>query len=85
MRLTHTVPPESRRLRADKVLALAFPEHSRSLLQRAFAADLVRRNGRPVEKSDELPKKVQLRRPTATLRIDLSVALLSISRSPSSQ
>jgi len=32
-----------------------------------------------------LPKNIQLRRPTATPRIDLSVALLSISRSPSSQ
>ncbi len=54
MLLTHTVPPEARRLRADKVLAQAFPEHSRSLLQRAFAAGLVRRNGRPVGKSDDL-------------------------------
>ncbi len=32
-----------------------------------------------------LPKKVQLRRPTATPRMDRSVALLSISRPPSSQ
>jgi hypothetical protein len=32
-----------------------------------------------------LPKKIQLRRPTAIPRIERSVALLSISRSPSSQ
>jgi len=46
------VPEGSKRTRADKVLAVAFPEHSRAALQRFFDAGLVRRNGQPVEKSD---------------------------------
>ena len=33
---TYTVPDGIRRLRADKALAMAFPEHSRTALQRAF-------------------------------------------------
>jgi 23S rRNA pseudouridine1911/1915/1917 synthase len=33
---TYTVPDGTRRLRADKALATAFPEHSRTALQRAF-------------------------------------------------
>jgi 23S rRNA pseudouridine1911/1915/1917 synthase len=49
---TYTVPAGSRRTRADKVLAQAFPEHSRVALQRAFAAGLVRREGRALGQSD---------------------------------
>jgi 23S rRNA pseudouridine1911/1915/1917 synthase len=45
MSLTYSVPLASPRIRADKALAHAFPDHSRVLLQRAFAAGLVRRNG----------------------------------------
>lgn len=37
------VPEGSRPSRADRVLAVAFPEHSRTALQRAFDAGLVRR------------------------------------------
>lgn len=37
------VPDGSRPSRADRVLAAAFPEHSRTALQRAFDAGLVRR------------------------------------------
>jgi 23S rRNA pseudouridine1911/1915/1917 synthase len=44
----YTVPPGSRRLRADKALAGAFPEYSRSAIQRAFAAGRVSRNGEPL-------------------------------------
>jgi 23S rRNA pseudouridine1911/1915/1917 synthase len=40
---TYTVPAGVRRARADKVLAAAFPEHSRVAFQRAFEAGLVRR------------------------------------------
>jgi 23S rRNA pseudouridine1911/1915/1917 synthase len=50
---THIVPEGARRARADKVLAAAFPEHSRMALQRAFAAGLVRRNDRPIGQSDD--------------------------------
>jgi 23S rRNA pseudouridine1911/1915/1917 synthase len=49
---TYIVPENARRARADKVLAAAFPEHSRVALQRAFAAGLVRRNDRPIAQSD---------------------------------
>jgi 23S rRNA pseudouridine1911/1915/1917 synthase len=51
---THTHPLGSRRTRADKVLARAFPEHSRSALQRAFAAGLVRREGKVVRQSEDV-------------------------------
>ncbi len=50
----YTVTPEIRRARADKVLAGAFPAHSRAALQRAFEAGLVRRNGAVLAKSDEV-------------------------------
>ena len=48
MTSTHTVPPDARRTRADKVLAAAFPGHSRMALQRAFDAGLVRRRGQTI-------------------------------------
>jgi 23S rRNA pseudouridine1911/1915/1917 synthase len=48
------VPVEIRRGRADKVLAQAFPAHSRAALQRAFEAGLVQRNGVTIGKSDEV-------------------------------
>ncbi len=51
---TYLVPPHIRRTRADKVLAAAFPEHSRAALQRAFEAGLVRRNGVALAKSDDV-------------------------------
>ena len=38
---TYTHPPGARRTRADKVLALAYPEHSRVAVQRSFEAGLV--------------------------------------------
>lgn len=46
--------PDAAGRRADAVLARAFPEHSRSAIQRAFAAGRVRRNGAPISKSDPL-------------------------------
>ena len=39
------LPEGARAARADRVLAAAFPEHSRTALQRAFDAGLVLRNG----------------------------------------
>ena len=50
----HQVPPDVRRVRADKALAQAFPEHSRAALQRAFAGGLVRRAGAVIAQSDEV-------------------------------
>lgn len=50
----YTVPEGSRRERTDKVLAAAFPEHSRVAFQRALEADLVKIDGRVVAQSDEV-------------------------------
>lgn len=50
----YTVPSELRHERADKVLAKAFPEHSRVALQRAFDAGLVMRQGKVLSKSDDV-------------------------------
>jgi 23S rRNA pseudouridine1911/1915/1917 synthase len=47
---THTLPEGTRRLRADKALALAFPEHSRTALQRAFDAGHVTLRGAAIKR-----------------------------------
>ncbi len=52
--ISYIVPDPFRGARADKVLAQAFPAHSRAALQRAFEAGLVRRNGVTIAKSDEV-------------------------------
>ncbi|MFA5266123.1 MAG: RluA family pseudouridine synthase, partial [Opitutaceae bacterium] len=54
MPITYIVPEAVRRERADKVLAKAFPGHSRVALQRAFDACLVFRCGKVIAKSDEV-------------------------------
>lgn len=51
MSQTYTVPEGIRRLRADKALALAFPEHSRTALQRAFDAGRVLMRGASIDRS----------------------------------
>jgi 23S rRNA pseudouridine1911/1915/1917 synthase len=51
---TYTVPEGSRRERADKVLAAAFPEHSRSAFQRALEAGLVKADGKVIGQADEV-------------------------------
>jgi 23S rRNA pseudouridine1911/1915/1917 synthase len=45
---THTVPEDVRHARADKALAMAFPEHSRVAFQRSFDAGLVRLRGKAI-------------------------------------
>lgn len=47
---TYTVPEGVRRLRADKALAIAFPEHSRTALQRAFDSDRVTLRGTAIKR-----------------------------------
>jgi 23S rRNA pseudouridine1911/1915/1917 synthase len=49
-----TVPDSIRRERADKVLAHAFPAHSRSAFQRALEAGLVKVDGRVIAQSQEV-------------------------------
>jgi 23S rRNA pseudouridine1911/1915/1917 synthase len=51
---TYTVPEGSRRERADKVLAAAFPEHSRSASQRALEAGLVKGDGKVIGQADDV-------------------------------
>ena len=47
---TYTVPEGIRHLRADKALAIAFPEHSRTALQRAFDAGRVTLRGGAIKR-----------------------------------
>jgi len=51
---TFTVPPGYLRARADKVLAGAFPDHSRVALQRSFDAGLVLVAGRPIKRDQSV-------------------------------
>jgi 23S rRNA pseudouridine1911/1915/1917 synthase len=51
--LVHTVPAGLQRVRADKVLATAFPEFSRVAIRRAFDAGLVTMNGVVIETSKD--------------------------------
>ena len=51
---TYTIPEGSRRDRADKVLAHAFPEHSRSAFQRALEAGLVQADGKVIAQDVEV-------------------------------
>jgi 23S rRNA pseudouridine1911/1915/1917 synthase len=51
---TFTVPEGIRRERADKVLAQAFPAHSRAAFQRALEAGLVRVDGKVIAQSQEV-------------------------------
>ena len=51
---TYTVPAGTRRERADKLLAAAFPEHSRTAWGRAFEAGRVTRAGVVLDKKEEL-------------------------------
>jgi 23S rRNA pseudouridine1911/1915/1917 synthase len=52
MEQTYTVPEGVRRLRADKALAIAFREHSRTALQRTFDLGRVLRDGVALKRDD---------------------------------
>ncbi len=54
MPTTYIVPEGLRQPRADKVLAAAFPDHSRVAFQRAFDAGLVKRGGLPLSRDATL-------------------------------
>lgn len=51
---TYLVPEGRRRERADKVLAVAFPEHSRVAFQRALEAGLVKADGRVISQAEDV-------------------------------
>jgi 23S rRNA pseudouridine1911/1915/1917 synthase len=52
--ITYTIPEGQRRERADKVLAHAFPEHSRAAFQRALEAGLVKADDKIISQADEV-------------------------------
>lgn len=52
--ITYIVPDGTRRERADKILAAAFPEHSRAAFQRAISEGRVTRDGEVLAKSDDV-------------------------------
>jgi 23S rRNA pseudouridine1911/1915/1917 synthase len=52
--ITYIVPEGHRRERADKLLAHAFPEHSRAAFQRALEAGLVKVDGKVISQADEV-------------------------------
>jgi 23S rRNA pseudouridine1911/1915/1917 synthase len=54
MNYTYTVPEGIRHLRADKALAIAFPDHSRTALQRAFDAGLVTLRGAAIKRDQSV-------------------------------
>ena len=54
MSISYTVPEGVSRARADKVLAGAFPEHSRVAFQRSLDAGLVTRGGKALDRSAEV-------------------------------
>ncbi len=51
---SYIVPEGSRRERVDKVLAAAFPEHSRVAFQRALEAGLVKVDGKVIAQADDV-------------------------------
>jgi 23S rRNA pseudouridine1911/1915/1917 synthase len=79
---THTLPEGTRALRADKALAQAFPEHSRTALQRAFDAGLVRLRGAPITRDhlvaggDTLEFSLPETRATELKAVDLPLEVL---------
>ncbi len=52
--ITYLVPDGKRRERADKVLAQAFPEHSRVAFQRALEAGLVKADGKVISQAEDV-------------------------------
>lgn len=54
MTQTYTLPEGIRHLRADKALAIAFPEHSRTALQRAFDAGHVTVAGHVIKRDQSV-------------------------------
>lgn len=52
--VSYTIPAGTRRARADKILARAFPDCSRAAFQRAFEARLVTADGKPITQSDHV-------------------------------
>lgn len=77
-----TLPEGARPMRADKALAVAFPEHSRTALQRSFDAGLVSFQGAPVKRDqtvaggDTLEFAFPATKPTELRAVDLPLDVL---------
>jgi 23S rRNA pseudouridine1911/1915/1917 synthase len=77
-----TLPEGARPMRADKALAVAFPEHSRTALQRSFDAGLVSFQGSPVKRDqtvaggDTLEFAFPATKPTELRAVDLPLDVL---------
>ena len=77
-----TLPEGARPMRADKALAVAFPEHSRTALQRAFDAGLVSLQGNAVKRDqtvaggDTLAFALPATKPLELRAVDLPLDVL---------
>lgn len=82
MNQTHIVPEGLRPLRADKALANAFPEHSRTALQRAFDSGLVTLRGVAIKRDqtvmsgDELGFALPETKPTELKAADIPLDVI---------
>lgn len=80
--ITYVVPEGSRRLRADKALAGAFPEHSRVAFHRAFDAGLVTLGGRVIDRSATVEGGAEIvfsfppTKPSELKAVDIPLAIL---------
>jgi len=86
MHQTYTVPAESAGERADKVLAGAFPEHSRTAFQRAFDAGRVTVRGSSIKRGHHVAAGEEIRfsfpdvEPAAMRPMDIPLAVLQEDR-----
>ena len=78
----YVVPPGIHGARADKILAAAFPDHSRVAFQRSFDAGLVLRGGAPigrdaaVSEGDEIVFSFPETKPTELRAVDIPLDVL---------
>jgi 23S rRNA pseudouridine1911/1915/1917 synthase len=76
------VPEEADKQRADKVLAAAFPEHSRAAFHRIFSEDQIRRGDTVLSKSDRIRSGESIRinfpktRPSEMTPVEMDLDIL---------
>lgn len=79
---TYTVPEGIRHVRADKALAMGFPDHSRTALQRAFASELVTKDGAVIKRDlgltagDTLEFTLPETKPTELRAVDIPLKVI---------
>lgn len=82
MKTDYTVPAGVARIRADKALAHAFPDHSRAALQRAFDAGLVTLQGRAIKRDhgvkggDEINFSLPAARPAEIKAVEIPLEVI---------